>query len=410
MSPISLFAPFRGERYADPSSLARRLAPPYDVISPEQRARLAAQDPANIVRVDLPTADGGGDPYAAAARLLADWRAHGVLARDGEASAYVLRTTSRFEDGSLRARTGVFLAVAAEPFAGGRVKPHEKTHQGPKEDRRRLTHATAYNLSPVFLLAPDTAGELERMLRQATEGAPWTAAEAIGASHEVWVVSGERAMEIARAAGAEAAYIADGHHRYETSVVIRDEAPPAWRAGAQRTLAHVVSFRDPGLEILPTHRVVAGAPVSRGKLLEVAVGPFFEAASSPNSAVLTVVFGDGSEAALACNREADLDHVPLLPGPWAWGLPSWMCDELLVGRCAAPLLGASPALGYTASAVEARAAAREAGAAFAVLLRPTELREVKLISDLGQVMPPKSTYFAPKVPTGVVLRPLEGEG
>lgn len=409
MSPIPLFAPFRGERYADPASLARRLAPPYDVISPEQREQLAAQDPANIVRVDLPAAGGGGDPYAAAARLLADWRSHGVLARDGEASAYVLRTTSRFDDGSLRARTGVFLAVAAEPFAGGRVKPHEKTHQGPKEDRRRLTHATACNLSPVFLLAPDTAGELERMLRQVMEGAPWAAAEAIGASHEVWVVSGERATEIARTAGAEPVYIADGHHRYETSVVVRDEAPAVWAGGARRTLAHVVSFKDPGLGILPTHRIVPGAPVARERLLELAVGRFFEPAA-PREAVITVVFADGSEAALTCNPEADLDQVPGLPGLWAWGLPSWMCDELLVRRCAARLVGEAPALGYTASAVEARSAARGAGAAFAVLLRPTELRDVKLISDLGQVMPPKSTYFAPKVPTGVVLRPLEGEG
>lgn len=408
MSPIALFAPFRGERYADAGSLARRLAPPYDVISPEQRDRLAVQDPANIVKVDLPVADRRGDPYAHAARLLADWRARGILQRDHAASAYVLRTTSRFEDGSLRARTGVFLAVAAESFAGGRVKPHERTHKGPKEDRRRLTHATACNLSPVFLLAPDSSGDLERLLVEAADGAPWAAAEAIGAAHEVWVVSGERAAAIARAAGAEAVYIADGHHRYETSVVVRDEAPAAWAWGARRTLAHVVSFKDPGLEILPTHRIVPGAPVARERLLELAVGRFFEPAA-PREAVITVVFTDGSEAALTCNPEADLDHVPGLPGPWAWGLPSWMCDELLVRRLAGPLVGEAPALGYTASAVEARAAAGEPGVAFAVLLRPTELSEVKLISDLGQVMPAKSTYFAPKVPTGVVLRPLEGE-
>ena len=178
MSPIALFAPFRGERYADPGSLARRLAPPYDVISPEQRDRLATQDPANIVQLDQPVADGRGDPYAHAARLLADWRARGILHRDHAASAYVLRTTSRCEDGSLRARTGVFLAGAAESFAGGRVKPHEKTHMGPKEDRRRLTHATACNLSPVFLLAPDSSGDLERLLVEAADGASWAAAEA----------------------------------------------------------------------------------------------------------------------------------------------------------------------------------------------------------------------------------------
>ena len=124
MKDPELFAAFGGERYADPRSLARRLAPPYDVISAARRAELAAQDPCNIVHVDLPEAVGGSDPYREAARLLERWRADGTLVRDMQPTAYVLRTSGTFPDGSSRQRTGVFLAVAAEPFAHGRILPH----------------------------------------------------------------------------------------------------------------------------------------------------------------------------------------------------------------------------------------------------------------------------------------------
>ena len=402
-----MFAPFRGERYADGASLARRLAPPYDVIGADQRAALAAQDPSNIVLVDLPVAPAGTDPYAEAARLLEAWRRQGVMIRDAEPCAYVLRTTSRFDDGAVRARTGVFLAVAAEPFGTGRVKPHERTHQGPKEDRRRLTLATACNLSPVFLLAPDSRGELALQLAGAAEAAPWARAEAIGAAHEVWVVKGEAARRIAHIAGAEPTYIADGHHRYETSVVVRDEAPEAWRAGARRTLAHVVSFGDPGLEILPTHRIVEGPGVARTRVEALAEGPHFERAGSARSALLTVVFPDGAEVPLAPNPEADLARVPGLAHSVIWGLSSWMCDGLLLGALA-DRLGETPRLRYTPLEAEARAAAREPGVAFSVVLRPVALSHMKAIADAGLVMPPKSTFFAPKVPTGVVLRPLGG--
>jgi len=408
VSDTALFTPFRGEHYADPASLERRLAPPYDVIGPAERERLAARDDANIVRVDLPVAPEGEDPYRLAARLLGEWRARGLVVRDGSPSAYVLRTTSTLEGGATRRRTGAFLALAAEPFGRGRVKPHEQTHKGPKEDRRRLTHATATNLSPIFVLAPDEDGRLAALLAEVVAQAPWARARAADADHEIWLVSGAAAGRIADAASAASVYIADGHHRYETAVTIRSEAPEEWRAGARRTLAHVVSFKDHGLEILPTHRIVPGAPAPREAVIERAVTRWFERCDA-SRAVLTLVCADGAQVPLAPQPQRDLSKVPGLPGPWAWGLPSWMCDNLLVGVCAADLVGAAPAFRYTASAAEARSAAREPGVAFTVLLRATTLEEVKTISDLGQVMPPKSTFFAPKVPTGVVLRPLGGE-
>jgi len=404
-----LLATFRGEHYAEAASLARRLAPPYDVISPGQRAELGRQDPANIVHVDLPLAPGGSDPYPVAAALLAAWRAEGTIVRDGGPSAYVLRTTARLPDGSVRARTGAFLALSAEPFAAGRVLPHEKTHAGPKEDRRRLMHATGGNLSPVFVLAPDTSGTFAALLADIGRSAPWTRCEAIGASHEVWIVEGVVAERIAQTAGSSPVYIADGHHRFETSVLFRDEAPAEWKAGAARTLAHVVSFEDPGLAILPTHRIVQGAPLSREKFLT-AAQPYFALAEKAEP-TLTVVFSDRVELPLVLRADADLTQVKDLPQhPAVRDLAVAIADTVAIRTVGAGLMRGAPVLSYTADEDEAKAAAGGAECAFVVVLPPTRLDQVRRVADAGQVMPQKSTFFAPKIPTGVVIRPFAGEG
>jgi len=402
-----LFTAFRGEHYADPGSLARRLAPPYDVISPARRAELAAQDARNIVHVDLPEAAEGADPYREAARLLEQWRADGTLIRDAQPTAYVLRTSGTFPDGSVRQRTGVFLAVAAEPFGRGRILPHERTHAGPKEDRRRLTHATGCNLSPVFLLAPDSSGALVEALAETTARESWVCCTALGSQHEVWIATGREAQCIAGAASREPVYVADGHHLFETAVLFRAEAPTQWRDGAARTLSHVVSFRDPGLEILPTHRLVLGAPVA-AETFRTAAAPYFRQAEPGETPVLTAVVAGGVEIALVARPEADLSAVPDLPAhPAVRSLAVAVADAVAVGVVGASLLGRVPELRYTPDAAEARAAAGVGRCAFALLLPPTRLEEVKRVADAGQIMPPKSTFFAPKVPTGVVLRPLD---
>jgi uncharacterized protein (DUF1015 family) len=402
-----LFTAFRGERYADPASLARRLAPPYDVISPARRAELAAQDARNIVHIDLPEAAAGADPYREAARLLEKWRADGTLIRDAQPTAYVLRTSGTSPDGSIRRRTGAFLAVAAEPFVRGRILPHERTHAGPKEDRRLLTHATGCNLSPVFLLAPDSSGALVEALGETTTGEPWARCAALGSQHEVWIATGPAAERIASAASREPVYVADGHHRFETAVLFRTEAPEPWRAGATRTLSHVVSFRDPGLEILPTHRVVVGAPVTAEAFRD-AAAPYFREAARGEMLVVTAAFAEGKEVPLVARPEADLTVARNLSAhPAVRSLAVAMADAVAIGVVGAALLGRAPELRYTPDAAEAREAARVGRCAFALLLPPTRLDEVRRVADAGQIMPPKSTFFAPKVPTGVVLRPLD---
>ncbi len=378
------------------------------MIGVEQRAGLAVQDPANIVHVDLPVAQQqGADPYAEAARLLESWRGQGILTRDKAPSAVVLRTTSAIGD-VVRSRTGIFLAVAAEPFSEGRVLPHERTHQGPKEDRRLLTLATGCNLSPVFLLAPDESGALAAGLQRVTAGVPWAIVEALGAKQEIWVTPGGEAERLAQTAGAQPVYIADGHHRYETAALFREEAKAEWRAGATRTLAHVVSFRDPGLTILATHRIVEGPPLDRQTVLK-AASPYFARVQPHQQPTLRVAFSDGSNAAMVLRAKADLSQATDLPKHAAVrGLPVAVADAVFVKVVLAKILNGVPNLRYTPDEQEAMAAFGRGDVAVAILLPPTRLEEVRAVADAKEIMPPKSTFFAPKVPTGVVLRPLDG--
>jgi uncharacterized protein (DUF1015 family) len=407
-----MFAPFRGLRYADPASLAARLAPPYDVITPEWRRVLAKQDAQNIVNLDLPMAPPGEDPYAYAADLLAIWQRRGILVRDTDSSAYVLRTTQRLDDGREIRRTGVYLAVAAIPFAkGGRVRPHERTHAGPKEDRRKLTLATGCNLSPIFLLSPDSRGDIASTLGRVTASPPWASVDALDGRHEVWVLQGPMALRLATLASDEQVYIADGHHRYETAVYLQEDRalPKQWQVGARRTLAHLVSFQDPGLAILPTHRIVEGKPLDRSEVLK-AANPLFARALPDQTPTLTAVFADGSEAAMALRPDADLGRATeLAQHPAVRGLAVAVADAVFLKLVIEPLLKKAPTLRYTPSEQEARASTGERKTALAILLPPPKLEEIRAVSDAGEYMPPKSTFFAPKVPTGVVMRMLEGE-
>jgi len=186
-----------------------------------------------------------------------------------------------------------------------------------------------------------------------------------------------------------------------------EEAPPAWRAGASRTLSHVVSFSDPGLEILPTHRLVAGPPVNSSVFRE-AASPYFAELPAGAQWTLSVAFAGGGELRLGVRPDADLARVRDLPAhPAVRALAVVMADAVAVGAVAASLLGRAPELRYTPDAEEARQAAWKGRCAFALILPATSLEEVRRVADAGQIMPPKSTFFAPKVPTGVVLRPLD---
>src|SRR3954466_13578851 len=226
-------------------------APPYDVIDAGQRAELVARSPYNVVEIDLPVAPDGGDPYEPAAATLRQWRDDGVLVRDEEPALWALEQDYTGPDGRRRTRHALFARVRVEDYGPGRIRPHERTHPGPKEDRLRLTRATGANLSPIFSLYD---GDAWPAVAEHVAGPPLDeVTDADGTTHRLWRVGdpGAIAAAVETLAPAEL-LIADGHHRYETARVHAAETG----AHDPHVLMALVSLRDPGLTIFPTHRLL----------------------------------------------------------------------------------------------------------------------------------------------------------
>jgi len=407
-----LVAPFQGERYAAVDRLSVLIAPPYDVIDQAERARYAGADRDNIVHVMLPEAPPGkpeDDRYGVAAERLAAWRRAGVLRRDARPALYVLAQDFTLPTGERLTRRGVFAAVAAEGYEPRRIRPHEKTHAGPKADRLALMRATATNIESIFLLAPDSDRSLANAVAAVAQGNPDATAELNGVGIRLWMVRDPSRFPLPPSP----LYIADGHHRYETASAYALENP-----SADRVLALIVSAQDPGLAVLPTHRVIFGAGRDLERLLPRWRDWFdVQPLAAGRDPVTTL-------ASLGVDRTACLvaDHARVLvmllkPGALPDRVPSLAQStavrELDVARIESlvvkEILGAgtsTPIVRYVADAQEALNLVQHGGAAVSVLLNPTKVDQVFAVADAGDVMPPKSTYFIPKVPSGLVLRPL----
>src|SRR5947209_4131867 len=234
-------------------SLAEVIAPPYDVIDPAQRERLAARSPFNVVAIDLPQ---GRDPYETAAEQLQEWRLTGAVVKDPEPALWALRQDYTGPGGDPLTRQGILCRVRVQDYGPGRIRPHERTHPGPKEDRLRLTRATQTNLSPIFALFSDPRGVAWRALEHARDREPWgEATDDDGTVNRLWRVTETEAVETVTAAlaGTEL-LIADGHHRYETARVY---AEAVGGEGEHRfVMMCLVALEDPGLTVFPTHRLL----------------------------------------------------------------------------------------------------------------------------------------------------------
>lgn len=396
MSPDrpSLVVPFRGERFTSATQLGSMLSPPYDVLGPEERADYAARHPANIVHVILPEGSESAR-YKRAASVLGDWRKREIVARDAEPSVYVVQQEFTTPDGTTFVRSGVIGAVAAEPYAGGRVRPHERTHRGPKEDRLALLKATRVQSEAIFLVARDERGHLRRRLEGVTRHEPHAVADLDGVAIGMWKVSGVQGQELARACG-ERLYIADGHHRYETATTAAAGDPAAGRLPAL-----IVPAEDPGLVVLPTHRIVRGAHVdvaqARATLAQRFTVEDRDVEVAPQG-LLSEMNGDGVRCVVlvggrvfACSAPGD-GRLPLAC------IEEWAVEPLR-----------AMADGTVAYSPKAGAIVREQiHAAAGVLVPTTPLSAVLATADAGGIMPPKSTYFRPKVPSGLVWMPLDG--
>jgi len=393
---VPRFEPFPGLRYRDDVDLDAVTAPPYDVISPAARAELAGRTAYNVVHVDLPDEAEGADRYTAAAERLATWEADGVLVRDTEPSFYVYRMGYRDREGRPRQTTGVLGALGLVPPFDG-VLPHERTTPKAKTDRLELLRATATNLSPIWGLS--LAEGLADLCEPA--GPPvGRATDEAGVHHRFWPVTSPALVEaLAERVSSAPVVIADGHHRWETSIAYRDERGTGPGA-ADLTLALVVELAPDQLDVRPIHRLLPGLPPDFDVLD--ALSPWFE--------VLETSPPDPSLPA----RAEEIGGLGLaLPGGEAWLLrprmvafpdetPDLDSSRLDVARAALP----EHDVVYEAEMDEVLAAV-DAGEAIGVVLRPATVAQIAATAHGGERMPPKTTYFWPKPRTGFVFRPVD---
>ena len=427
--------PFRGVRFStrvaaeDPDGL---LCPPYDIISPEQQRRLLARHPLNAVRLELPegSPDEASVPnrYTNASDTFARWLREGALERDECLAFYLFR--HRFQHGGKTyRRLALLAAVRLEEFDKGIVLPHEHTTPAPKRDRLALMRACHVNFSPLMVLYRDPGGEVDDILSAATKGRPaFAAKDAEGLPCELWVLSSPDVVcRLQQALEPQPLYIADGHHRYETALAYRDEARGSMgnsatgREAFNYVLLALTSFDDPGLLVLPYHRVLGGLT---GGLLErvwSGLSGLFEASSldvpegglpgallervsrqAGKRPAIGVVAADGTASLLGLRPEVDLASMGAL-GPFE----AWLLEE----RALRPVLGEALAehIFYIHDAREALQSVREGEGQIAFFLRALPMKLFESMVGRGIRLPPKSTYFYPKLPTGLVFNPLEGE-
>jgi uncharacterized protein (DUF1015 family) len=402
------------------------VAPPYDVIDARQRAALVARSPFNVVAVDLPESEPGGrDPYESARELFESWQLQGAVVRDSQPALWAHTQRYTGPDGVVQTRRGFFCRVRIEEYGPGRVRPHERTHPGPKEDRLRLTRATRANMSPIFSLYSDSAGAAWEALQPATARAPWgEATDADGTVHRLWRVADEPVIAAVQAAarGAEL-LIADGHHRYETARAYAEEV--GGEGDHRYVLMCLVALEDPGLTVFPTHRLVKGLDPERREALAAALARDFETAEVPVEELappagagplqlgyiasesgrpdagrplrLTLKDQAIADAALAGHSEAyrrlDTGVLEALLLKGALGFSDEDISHLHNFR-------------YARDAGEALELVRSGAYEAAFLMRATPVAQVRDVAAAGENMPPKSTYFFPKLLTGLPFNPL----
>ncbi|MCC7382785.1 MAG: DUF1015 domain-containing protein [Deltaproteobacteria bacterium] len=428
-------SPFRAIRYAG-EDVAPLLAPPYDVIDAAEQDRLYARHPHNIVRIDLNRAEDADHPlarYERAAGFLSEWLAQGVLLRDPTPAIYVLAQTFTGPDGVDRTRTGFFARVRLCRFDEGWILPHERTLRGPKADRLHLFRATKTNLSPIFGAYRDPGGEVRGLLHAASARAPLYEATLGAVKNRLYRLDAEGALQrMSELFAPKKIYIADGHHRYETGLAYRDERRAAQGgridpdAGFEHILMFSAAVEDPGMVIFPTHRLLHGLPTIDLAQFLGSLSRFFSVEAAPAEAgaarlALERAGRDASALLMVTPRGHYLLRA-IEGAPWheIAALPSTEAlRHLDVTRLHAvileTLLGVSPEaqatqanLRYSKDFAEAFAAPEhDPGVQMAFLMNPTKIDEVISVAESGQVMPQKSTFFYPKIPSGLVLYPLD---
>jgi uncharacterized protein (DUF1015 family) len=411
------------------------IAPPYDVIDPALQDALYARHANNVIRLILNREEQGDNDqhnrYTRAARFLKDWQHEGILRQEAHPALYVYHQTFTVE-GKQHTRRGVLARVRLEQFGQGRIYPHEETMPGPKADRLKLMQTTAMNLSPVFGLYPDPLNEIQDRLDEAVKRTlPLEAVDHLGTVSRMWPVTDLALIgDIQSRFYAQPVFIADGHHRYETSLRYLEERRAAGEvrdaeAGPNFVLMMLVGMSDPGLLILPTHRLVSGIPDVTAERLRAMLAPHFEVevvGRGPSAARETweLIEAAGEQALLGFGTVADdtwqtarfrsppmmaqlaADHSP------AWqGLGVSILHVLVLNHLIREGLDGEPASKYVHLLGEVTDNVASKQCQLAVLVPSATMQHVEQIAGNLEKMPPKSTYFYPKLLSGLVFNPLK---
>ncbi len=428
---------FRAYRYdlGRVGSLGDVVAPPYDVIDPALQDVLYARSPYNVVRLVLnkeePSDSDGQNRYTRAAACLRDWQREGVLVQDSARSLYVYHQEFEIE-GRRYTRRGFMARVRLEPFGTGRIFPHEETLAGPKADRLKLFRATGMNLSQVFGLYPDAADSVQAQLDAAVaRSLPLEATDHLGVVNRLWAVTDQQVVSaVTGSMGPRPVFIADGHHRYETALRYLDECRAAGEvrdaeAAANFVLMMLVSMSDPGLVILPTHRLVSDIPDLTADRLRTSLQPYFQVETIGKGAqgardTWELIETDGCQDLLGFGTVADgtwqmarfqrpavMDEMATAHSP-AWrGLAVSVLHVLVLGRLLREGLGWKPECRYVHLLRDVLDAVAARSCRLAVLVPPATMKHVEQIAGNLEKMPPKSTYFYPKLLSGLVFNPLK---
>jgi uncharacterized protein (DUF1015 family) len=408
-------------------SLDAVAAPPYDVIDAAQRAALLGRSPYNAVAIDLPKpfdpadpdSNPSGDPYAEAAARIGQWRSEGALVQDEAPSIWALTQDYVAPDGNSYSRNGLLVRVRVEDYESGTVRPHERTHPGPLLDRLELTRATGYNLSPIFSLSTEDAWPL---VAPSLPDQPWgEARDEDGTVNRLWKVDDPAIQQAVTEclAGAQL-LIADGHHRYETARTFRDEV--GGEGLHNYTLMSLTGLDDPGLTVFPTHRLLSGFAddPERQQRLGNGLRELFEVEEvsreeiDPKDEEGVGVFGlyDSFHKKAFRLRLKDLAEVDrrLKGKPEAYRrLDSAILETLVLKGLAGmsdPDIDERNGLEYAKTVSGALEMVDDGDYDVAFIQRGVPVEQVKAICNTDAVMPPKSTFFFPKVMTGFAFNPV----
>lgn len=430
---------FRGIRYdlGHVGALSDVVAPPYDVIDPTLQDRLYQQHPANVIRLILNRDEpGDSDPdqrYRRAARYLKQWQQQGVLCSEADPAIYVYHQVFE-EAGVSYTRRGFMSRVRLEPFGEGNIYPHEQTHAAAKADRLKLTTACKANLSQIFAIYPDEANSAQEQLENAILGEnPYQATDHLGIIHRIWPVSDERVIaSVAQQMADKPLYVADGHHRYETACNYRQDQMAKSQIGPHDPVHFVltmcVSMHDTGMIVLPTHRLFRGfAALSSQQLTEKLQGSFHCQRLGQGPGLAAEVWdsieqsADQGQLGFYCpvdqvwvlasitdSGQQRMAEAASEQSPGWQGLGVSILHRLVIETLLQHEQLPKPTYVHQVKELVSELEQQEGeGYSLATLVMPATLDHIRQISEAGERMPAKSTYFYPKLLSGLVIHSLE---